>query len=52
MRRFRVTIVAVKKYYTFWVYVCSFSYPACKAHAPYCRLWPARVYNIFPRFIL
>ena len=22
-------------YYLFWVYVCSFSYPARKAHAPY-----------------
>ena len=22
-------------YYIFWVCVCSFSYPACKAHAPY-----------------
>ena len=20
---------------------CSFSYPACNAHVPYCQLWPA-----------
>ena len=35
-------IVAVKgnKYYIFWVWVCSIRDPACKAHAPYCRLWP------------
>jgi hypothetical protein len=32
----------------FWVYVCSLRYPACDAHAPYCHLWPARFYNIFP----
>ena len=22
-------------------------YPACNAHAPYCHLWPASLYNIF-----
>jgi hypothetical protein len=38
LRRVRVTIVAVEEleYYIFWVCVCSLSYPACKAHAPYC----------------
>ena len=25
--------------------VCSFMYPACSAHAPYCRHWPVRLYN-------
>jgi hypothetical protein len=36
-RRVRVSIVGKKKkqYYIFWKYVCSLSYPACKAHAPY-----------------
>jgi len=24
-----------KKYYVFWVYVCSLSYSACKGHSPY-----------------
>jgi hypothetical protein len=24
--------------------VCSLSYPACKAHVPYCHLWLARLY--------
>jgi hypothetical protein len=38
------------KYYKFWVYVCSLRYPACNAHAPYCHLWPARLFNIFPRY--
>ena len=27
--------------------VCSFGYPACKAHALYCHLWPVRLYSIF-----
>jgi hypothetical protein len=37
VRRVLVTTVAVEKqkYYIFSVYVCSFSYPACKVHAPY-----------------
>ena len=34
-------------YYIFWVCVCSLRYAACKAHAPYCHLWPARLYKIF-----
>ena len=34
-------------YYLFWVSICSFRYPACNAHAPYCRLWAVRLYNIF-----
>ena len=27
------------KYCIFWVCVCSFRYPACKAHAPYYGMW-------------
>jgi hypothetical protein len=30
--------------------VCSLSHPACKAHAPYWRLWPVRLYHIFPHY--
>jgi len=30
------------------VCVCSLRYPACYAHAPYCHMWPVRLYNIFP----
>jgi hypothetical protein len=33
------------------VCVCSLSYPACNAHVPYCLLWPALLYNIFPHLI-
>ena len=27
--------------------ICSLRYPACNAHAPYCHLWPVRLYSIF-----
>ena len=37
-------------YCTTWVCICSFRYPACNAHAPYCHLWPAQHYNIFPHY--
>ena len=50
LRWVRVNIVVVesKQYYTFWVRVCSLSYPARNAHASYClHLWPAPLYNIF-----
>jgi hypothetical protein len=40
------------KYYIFWVWVCSSRYPACNAHAPYCHLWSAPLYNIFPYFFI
>ena len=33
--------------YLFQLCVCSVKYPACKAHAPCCRLCPVGVYNIF-----
>ena len=36
---------------TFSVCVCRLSYPACNANAPYCHLWPVRLYSIFPYLI-
>jgi len=33
------------------VCVCSLSYPACNARTPYCHLWLARLYIIFPHLI-
>jgi hypothetical protein len=33
------------KYYIFRKCDCSLGYPACNTHAPYCCLWPARLYN-------
>ena len=32
--------------------VCSLSYTACNAHAPYCHMWPALLYNIFPHCLI
>jgi hypothetical protein len=42
----------MNNYYIFWVYICSLRYPACKVHAPYCHLRPARLYNIFPHYLI
>ena len=36
----------------FWVCLCSLRYTACNAHEPYCHLWPARLYNIFPHYLI
>jgi hypothetical protein len=53
LRRVRVTIVAVEinEYYILWVCVFSLRYPVRNAHVPYCYLWPAPLYNIFPRYL-
>ena len=34
--------------------ICAFmlSYSACKAHAPYCHLWPVRLHHIFPHYLI
>jgi len=32
--------------------VSSLSYPARNSHAPYCYLWPVRLYNIFPHYLI
>jgi len=40
------------KYYILSMYVCSLRYPAFNAHAPYCHLWSAPLYNIFPHFLM
>jgi len=37
--------------YCVCVYYCL-SYPVCKAHAPYCHLWPVWLYYIFPYYII
>jgi len=33
------------------VFVCSLSYPACKAHVSYCYLWPALLYSFLPHYL-
>ena len=35
-------------YYVFWVCVYRLGYPSFNERAPYCRLWPVRLCNIFP----
>jgi hypothetical protein len=61
MRGGCVTIVAVKtasiKYSEcvcvyVCVCVCRLRHPARKAHAPYCHLWPVRLYRIFPHYLI
>jgi hypothetical protein len=37
-------------YYILWLCVCSLRYPAWNAHAPYCHLWPVRLYPICPHY--
>jgi len=46
----RLTIASVEKQWVLdnlSVFICSLSYPVRNAHAPYCHLWPARLYNNF-----
>jgi len=54
MRCVRATIVVVEKQrvlHILSVCICSLRYPAWNAHEPYCLLWPARLYSIFPYFL-
>ena len=44
--------MSVRLYHRSWIYILAFSYPACNAHTPYCHLWPARLYSIFPHFLI
>jgi len=39
-------------YFIFWVYVCSLRDPAYYAHEPYYHLWPVRLYDIFPHYLI
>jgi len=32
--------------------VYSLRYPACNVHAPNYHLWPVRLYNIFPHYLI
>jgi hypothetical protein len=54
LRGVRANFVVVAKQYNhiFRVCVCSLRYPACNAHAPYCCLWPVRLYNIFSHYFI
>ena len=49
-RRVHATTVAVENQWVshnLGVCICSLRCPACNAHAPYCHLRPAPLYNIF-----
>ena len=55
-RRVRAAIVAVEKQWV-WHNLClcvfvALGIPACNAHAPYFHLWPVRLYNIFPHYLI
>ena len=47
-----VTIVAVGEKILHTVSVCCLGYPAYNVHAPYCHLWSAPLYNIFPHYLV
>ena len=54
LKRFRETIVAMEKQrvlHKLSVCICSPRYPACNAHAPYCHLWPGRLYSTLPHYL-
>ena len=40
------------KYYIFWLGICNLKYPACNEHAPICHQWTARLYSIFPHYLI
>ena len=54
LRRVCATILVAEKskYYVFWACACSLRCPACNAYAPYSHLCPARLYNIFPHYLI
>jgi len=53
-RHVRATIIEVEKQLVLYILrgVSSLRYPACNAHVPYCHLWPAWLYNIFPHYLI
>ena len=42
----------IYNYYIFWVCVSSLRHTACNGNAPYCHLWPAPLYHIFPHYLI
>jgi len=40
------------EYYIFTVSICRLSYLTCTMHVPYCHLWLALLYNIFPHYLI
>ena len=55
MRHVHATTVAVEKQcvlHNLSICVCSLRYPVSNAHAPYCHLWSAPLYNILPHYLI
>ena len=54
LRRFVQQLLQCKRntYYIFRKCVCSLWYPVWNAHAPYCHLWPLRLYCICPHCLI
>jgi hypothetical protein len=53
MRHIHATTVAEEKQEILYILcVCRISYPACRAHAPRCYLWPVQQQNIFPHYLI
>ena len=40
------------EYYILWLRVCSLRYSARNAHAPCWHLWPDRLHDIFPHYLI
>ena len=51
-RCFRVIIVVVEKQKIPYSECLQPWVSNCNAHAPYCRLWPTRVYNNIPPYVI
>jgi len=54
LRSVCATIVVAEKQYVLRILSMCFNlrYRACNAHTPYCHLWPVRLYNIFPHYLI
>ena len=55
LRRFLATIVMVEKLWVLrilCVCTCSLRYRSCNAHASYCHMWRALLYNIFTHYLI
>ena len=54
LRAVRATIFAVENQCSTHpaVCICGLTHPACNARVPYCHLWPAWLFNIFPYFLI
>ena len=52
LRRVSASFVAVENKLVLRILNVCFSlrYSACNVHAPYCQLWPARLYSIFQHY--